>query len=171
MRKRNIFIGLIALEILALPAAAHLHANLKLTDRTHVIAAEIKSPAGFKRYFVSSDGPFTVTAKDLKGRIYISVFEAGIIGETSFGENAQLPGPPSHCAQTSAEKEQIIYGADRGTIKNTGDAVSQAVMFSISYTTGFGQDLGKDLGQEIEPSIDFKPVKTSEALVQASTCI
>ena len=158
MRKRNIFIGILALEILALPAAAHLHANMDKSDRVNVIAAEIKSPSGLKRFFVNSDGPFVVTARNLVGPNQVNVFEHGKIGEAVFGGNSQLPGTTGTCTNIKNQETHIIYRADKATIKNKGEAVSQAVLFSIVYNPDY------------TPEIEFLALAKGQRFEHASPC-
>ncbi len=157
MRKRNIIVGIALLEILSIPAAAHLHANFNLPERTHIISAEIPSPAGLKRYFVSSDGPFVVTAKESSGLLHVSVAEKGRIGDVKFGENAQLPGPRNVCVSTSSDHE-VIYTSSQGTFISDGEVISQTVLLQILYDT------------EDEPKLDFKAALKADKIPQAEAC-
>jgi len=143
LRLRKIILIIVGLELLALPAAAYLYSGITLPDTTHVVSADIKSPPGVQRFFVSSDGPFAVTARKLSGQTKIFVSEKGHIGEVAYGGNTQLPGPDQGCVLSGSPDRQIIYTANQAIITRDGDAVSQAILVSVVHD------------KDISPVIEF----------------
>ncbi len=124
--------GIAVAELLTLPAAAHMWGEYKIQKKPHVIAAIIDENPGISRYFVSSDGPFTITADKLSGPVLTRVIQSGKIGDIVFGEKAQLPGPDLKCAETDTDKA-VIYAADKPTIVSKGEVVSNAVLITLVY--------------------------------------
>ncbi len=158
MRKRTIIIGIAILEILAIPAAAHLHSNLDIKKRVNVIAAEIEAPKGVKSYFVSSDGPFVVTGDGLRGKAIIALYTNGQLGEVSFGKTAQLPGPAQSCVVSLSDRKQIIYAADQSTVTDKADVLSGAVLFNLYHDPA------------LEPEIQFLRPSKADGLKSTDSC-
>lgn len=160
MRKRTIIIGIAALELAAIPALAFIDTPSFDFDRTYVIAAEIDSPAGLKRYFVNSNAPFDIVAKDFKGPIFTTIKAHGQIGEVQFGENAQMTGTLQNCVTASSVvgAAKIIFKSTEGTITGNGSPVSQAVLVTIVH----------DLSQN--PEIQFLKNQDSKDFPQAEAC-
>lgn len=150
MRKRHIIFALLGLELLALPAAAYVLSDNANILPSNVIAAEIDSPPGMKRFFVTSDGPFKVTGTNLSGVVEVLVFEHGQIGDVTFGENAQLPGPARNCQRYTNSSEQLIYTANKSILTSEAEAITQAVLFTFIFD------------ESLTPKIDFKPSISSE---------
>jgi len=158
MRKRNIIIGIAVLEILAIPAAAHLHSNLDFKQRTHVIAAEIKAPDGVKSYFVSSDGPFVVIGNNLSGNVQIALEQQGQLGDVRFGDTAQLPGPDRACFEIDSEEAQVVYKGSQGTITQKDDVVAGAVLFTLFHNP------------KTDPNLQFVRPSKADDLTWAGAC-
>ena len=133
-KKRYLVLGLLAVEILSLPAAAQIVQRVSFEARPNVIAVEIAtSEPGLSRYLVTSNAGFSVKANDVVGGIHVDVHVKGAMGGTTrFGDAAQLPGPKSGCAQTS-KLESNIYLADRKTVAASGTPPEQAVIFEFRY--------------------------------------
>ncbi len=158
MRKRNIIIGIAILEILSIPAAAHLHSNLDFKNRVNVIAAEIEAPNGVKSYFITSDGPFIAIGKDLTGKAMIALNQTGQLGDVSFGETAQLPGPSSACVDSLSAQEQIIYTASQATVTEKADVLSGTVLFTLFHDSA------------IQPEIRFVQSSKAGELKPTGSC-
>ena len=133
-RKRYVVLGLLAMELLSLPAAAQIVQRVSFEIRPRVIAVEIPtSEPGLSRYLVSSNAGFGVKAYDVVGDIRVDVHISGAISDTSrFGDSAQLPGPKTGCAQASGLGSNV-YVADRKTAATPGTPPAQAVVFEFSY--------------------------------------
>lgn len=144
MRKRNIIFALLGLELLALPAAAYVFSDKVNILPSHVVAAEIDSPPGIMRFFVTSDGPFKVTGKDLTGDVQVFVFEHGQIGDVTFGGHSQLPGPAKTCRHFENTSEHLVYDGQKHILTAEADAISQAVLFTFVFDS------------DITPEISFK---------------
>ena len=158
MRKRKLIMAIIGLELLAIPAAALLMPEKVLGQTTNIIAAEIESPPGLKRYFVTSDGGFQISGKNLDGVVRVLVSEQGQIGPVEYGGFTQLPGPRQNCLNIDDGKKQIIYEADRPVLTQEADAISQAVLFMVVYD------------QALRPEIEFHPKAEDQTLAYAKTC-
>lgn len=133
-RKRYFAIGLLAMELLSLPAAAQIVHNVSFEVRPRVTAVEIPtSEPGVSRYLVASNAGFGVKAYDVIGDIRVDVHLSGAMaGENRFGDAAQLPGPQSGCARASG-LDSDIYLAKRKTAVSTGTPPEQAVVFEFRY--------------------------------------
>ena len=133
-RKRYVVLGLLAIELLSLPAAAQIVQRVSFEVRPRVVAVEIPtSEPGMSRYLVSSNAGFGVKAYDVVGDINVAVHMSGAMsGTTRFGDSAQLPGPKSGCAQASGLGSHV-YLADRKTAATPGTPPEQAVVFEFKY--------------------------------------
>lgn len=133
-KKRYIFFGILAVELLSLPAAAQIVHRVAFDIRPIVTAVEIPTAEpGLSRYLVASNAGFGVKASDVIGDIQVDVHVSGTMGEVSrFGDAAQLPGPETVCAQASGLSADI-YIADRKTAATPGTPPEQAVVFEFSY--------------------------------------
>lgn len=135
-KKRYLFLGLIACEIAALPAAAQIFDRVVFEAKPRVVAVEIPNQtAGLRQYLVTSNAPFTLQSEDSFGEMRVSVKRAGAIAGSGarYGDNAQIPGEASHCAAPQTGLSATIYAADRKTAAKPGPVVSQAVIFEIQY--------------------------------------
>lgn len=133
-KKRYIFFGILAVELLSLPAAAQIVHRVAFDIRPIVTAVEIPtSEPGMSRYLVASNAGFGVKANGVLGEVQVEVHVSGTMGEaTRFGDAAQLPGPESVCAQASGLGADI-YIADRKTAATPGTPPQQAVVFEFTY--------------------------------------
>lgn len=133
-KKRYIFLGLLAVELLSLPAAAQIVHRVAFDIRPTVTAVEIPtSEPGVSRFLVASNAGFGVKANDVIGDVRVDVHVSGAMGgAVRFGDAAQLPGPKSGCAQTSGLGSNI-YLADRKTAATRGTPPEQAVVFEFNY--------------------------------------
>ena len=133
-KKRYIVLGLLAVELLSLPAAAQIVHRVAFDIRPVVTAVEIPtSEPGLSRYLVASNAGFGVEASGVFGDVHVDVRASGTLNKVNrFGDAAQLPGPKSGCAQASG-LESAIYTADRKTAAVPGTPPEQAVIFEFRY--------------------------------------
>jgi len=133
-KKRYIVMGLLAVELMSLPAAAQIVHRVAFDIRPVVTAVQIPtSEPGVSRYLVASNAGFGVTANGVIGDIKTEVHVSGTMSGTSrFGDAAQLPGAEASCAQASGQSAPI-YIADRKTAASPGTPPDQAVVFEFRY--------------------------------------
>ncbi|MEP1229544.1 MAG: hypothetical protein ABJG88_02595 [Litorimonas sp.] len=133
-KKRYIAAALIAIELASLPAAAQIVHKVAFQVQPTVTAIEIPtSEAGISKFMVVSNAPFTVRSANMIGEIDVSVHKSGDINNNRFGDNAQMPGPKTNCANIISPAETVIYQADRKTALSRGTPVSQAVIIQIKH--------------------------------------
>lgn len=135
-KKRYIVFGLLAIELLSLPAAAQIVHRVAFDIRPIVTAVEIPtSEPGLSRYLVASNAGFGVKADGVIGDVHTIVHVSGSMsGANRFGDAAQLPGPEATCTQASGLNADI-YLADRKTAATPGTPPEQAVVFEFRYDT------------------------------------
>ena len=111
-KKRYIVLAFLAVELMSLPAAAHIVHSAATHERPVVTAVEIPTAeAGISRFLVLSNSGFDVTANDFIGDVSVNVQVNGnFAGSARFGDAAQLPGPQSVCAQAT-DAASAIYKA------------------------------------------------------------
>lgn len=133
-KKRYMVLGLLALELLSLPAAAQIMQRVSFDISPIVIAAEIPtSEPGVSRYLVTSNAGFGVQANDLVGNVNVDVYSSGPLGGgKQFGASAQLPGPETGCAVATGIDSKI-YLADQKIAASPGSPAEQAVIFEFRY--------------------------------------
>lgn len=133
-KKRYIVLGLLAVELMSLPAAAQIVHRVAFDIRPIVTAVEIPtSEPGVSRFLVASNAGFGVKANDVIGKIQTEVHVSGSMGALSrFGDAAQLPGPEMMCVQASGINSNI-YVANRKTAATPGTPPEQAVIFEFRY--------------------------------------
>lgn len=133
-KKRYLVFGLLALELLSLPAAAQIVHRVAFEVHPNVIAVEIPTAErGVSRYLVASNAGFGVKANGVIGDITTDVHVSGrLSGTNRFGDAAQLPGPEFTCA-LAAGVSSDIYAADRKTAATPGTPPEQAVIFEFRY--------------------------------------
>ena len=133
-RKRSILFGVIAVELMSIPAAASVAHKVRFEVKPHVAAGQLPSIRdGQSRFLVSSNAPFSVVASGMIGEVDVAVQQRGEIATQSFGEASQLPGPREACAVVLSAHETVIYRADRRTAAQPGSAVDQAVIVTIAH--------------------------------------
>ena len=134
-KKRYIVLGLLACELMSLPAAAHIIQQTAFTERPRVSAIEIPTAEpGLSRYFVLSNAGFVVQSNHASGNISVNVETRGALaGGSRFGDSAQLPGAKTVCAYSTALNRNI-YKADKTTVAKDGTPPEQAVVFEFRYT-------------------------------------
>lgn len=140
-KKRYIVLTWLAVELLSLPAAAHIVHNTAFEVDPVVTAVEIPtSEVGVSRYLVISNAGFGVKANGVTGDVEVNVrVNSTMKHGTRIGDAAQLPGPQTNCAQAS-ETNAEIYLADRKTAASAGSATERAVMFEFRYDTNARPD-------------------------------
>lgn len=133
-KKRYTLFGLLAVELMSLPAAAQIVHRVAFDIRPIVTAVEIPtSEPGLSRYLVASNAGFSVTTSGVIGDVNVEVHVSGTISDVSpFGAAAQLPGPKTGCAAVS-NFEKDIYVAERKTAASPGTPPQQAVVFEFHY--------------------------------------
>ena len=133
-KKRYIFLGLLAVELASIPAAAQIFQRVSFNAPPVVIAAEVPtSEPGVSRFLVTSNAGFGVQATDLVGNVTVEVQSTGPLGDgKQYGGAAQLPGPKSGCAVATGF-DSNIYIADRKIAATRGSVAEQAIMFEFRY--------------------------------------
>jgi len=156
-KKRYIVLGLLAVELASLPAAAQIMHRVAFDIRPVVTAVEIPTAEpGVSRFLVASNSGFGVEAQNIVGDIKVSVSVSGTIGSVSrYGDAAQLPGAKTQCSQANGLTSPL-YIADRKTAAQKGTPPEQAVVFEFQYTP------------EARPQFTFKP--GAEAINAPLTC-
>ncbi len=135
-KKRYIVMGLLAVELMSLPAAAKIvHAVSFETAVPSVLAFEIPTAEpGVTRFLVTSNSGFLVKANHMNGDVSVDIQVSGRFGgDVKFGDAAQLPGPKSSCALANGANSKI-YQASRTTAAKPGTAPERAVVFEFQYS-------------------------------------
>jgi hypothetical protein len=153
-KKRYIVFGLLAVELMSLPAAAQIVHRVAFDIRPIVTAVEIPTTEpGVSRYLVASNAGFGVKANGVIGDIQTEVHVSGSMGKLNrFGDAAQLPGPDSMCAQASGLSSDI-YAADRKTAATPGTPPEQAVIFEFRYDVDASPDFEFVAGAGSAPAL------------------
>lgn len=163
MNIRNIFCGLVALDLLMLPFAmatsAQIVDSVKFEVKPRAIAAQFPPEPGLTRMFVTSNAPFQIISQDMIGDFEVKVSVSGEIGGQIYGRNAQAPGQLTDCAMTSTPLQEVIYSADRKTALSKGNVVSQAVLIEIQYD------------EELDPEFKIIASENAKPLPKAMPCI
>lgn len=161
-KKRTFIFAYLAYEVIALAfagsASAQILDRIKFEVPQHAVMAKLPTEPGRTRLIVTSNSPFAVIASGAVGDYNISVMSEGHINTTSFGSNAQLPGPASLCAAAVSPVESIIYQAEQKTARSRGSVLSQAVMIEIRYDSA------------LAPDFAVKTQVNSQGLVPAAGC-
>ena len=158
MKKRHIFFGWIALELAALPVAAHIFSKVDFVKPQRVIAIEIDSEPGSSTFMVNSNAPFAVIAEGTKGAFEVSVDQTGLINGNRYGENAQLPGKSFLCSKADSKAPKAIYQAVRKTELHRGPILTRAVRVDVSYD------------QSIEPKLKVISQNDAQDIPRAQSC-
>ncbi len=158
MKKRKILLAWIALELTALPVAAHIFNQVDFSKPQKPTVAEIFSDTGSKTFMAHSTAPFAITAKGSAGLINISVSHNGLINGNPYGENAQLPGKSFKCAQMTSDAPVNIYQSHRKTQIKRGPILTQAVRIDVTYDP------------EMTPEFEFISVETAQNIARAPSC-
>ena len=133
-RKRSILFGLVAVELMSIPAAASVVQKVRFEVKPHVAAGQLPTlREGQSRFLVSSNAPFSVVASGMIGEVDVAVQQRGEIAAQTFGEASQLPGPARACAVVLSAHDTVIYRADRRTAAQPGNAVEQAVVVTVAH--------------------------------------
>ena len=135
-KKRYMVLGLLAVELMSLPAAAKIVQTVSFDSAPTVVAVEIPTvEPGLSRFLVASDAGFIVKTNDLIGDVSVNLHVSGKLGaELRFGDAAQLPGPQVACTQ-STEPNSEIYHASQATAAREGTAPERAVIFEFQYAS------------------------------------
>jgi len=142
MKKRNIIIAIAAMELLTLPAAAHILSDIDFGTRDHVIASKVPLPATTSSSFlVNSNSAFTIIAQNAPGDIRVRVIQSGAMGPVEFGNSAQMPGPAYACNRAVSGDKFIIYESTQGTESGTGEVVDQAVFVTIDHPSSESSEI------------------------------
>lgn len=159
-KKRYIAYGILALELISLPAAAKiighaLSSNVTPPDQPYIVAQLIDEIPGRKRFAVASDNNFHIIASDIKGSMKVDVYKSGTINHTKFGQNAQLPGPKNTCSLVTQDKE-TIYQSFKTTAASDGDVVSRAVIIVVNYSKTTSPKISFESGFSKAPIAQIK---------------
>ena len=121
-------------ELLALPAAAHVVGETQPPDLRDVTAVRIPlDTPGESAFIVVADGPFTVRAQGVSGRVTIAIERSGAFGNARFGDAAQLPGPSETCAVVYGASGDV-YVAERGTLTGEARGRDAAVVMTFRHS-------------------------------------
>lgn len=156
-KKRYIALGILALEIASLPAAAQIIDRVVFSVEPQTSAVLIDDIKGIKRFAVASNSAFYITAEDVIGDIRVEVRNSGTIGVARFGDNAQMPGAALSCS-TMNFGQKTVYQAERKTAAEPGDVLSQAVMVIVEHDP------------EAEPVIRIKAGQSDKPVAVSNDC-
>ena len=145
LKKRNILIALIAIELASFPAAAKMLKRLSVSEAPTASVVLIDSIKGRKRFAVASNAPFYVSANDAVGNVTVQIHKSGQIGKARFGDNAQMPGAALVCSTMNGE-DRVLYQSKRKTSLNQGEILSQAVIVAIHFEQSANPDFTIDVG-------------------------
>jgi len=141
MKTRNVLLGLLALEVLTLPAAAQMVSSVTFEAPQKAVAVELPAERGLSKFVVTSNAPFALVAENTTGDFDITVYRSGTVNGNRFGDNAQLPGESETCASVLSVQESAIYRANRKTAATPGEILSQAVIIEVRYDESFTPNL------------------------------
>jgi len=159
MKKRHLLLGLLALEIAALPVAAQIIKKTNISMPDHVIASEFpENIPGRTRMFVNSNGPFTIISENARGEVRTIIIPEGTVGKQAFGSNAQLPGDALKCSHVKSGAKQAVYKSSQKTARAKGSPISQAVLVILSYD------------KNTSPKFSVLTPETSREIMDASNC-
>ena len=133
MKKRNILLGILAIEVLTLPVSAKVIDNILFTTPADAASVTLPGEPGMTQLVVVSNSPFLITSRDAVAEMTISVHVSGAINETRFGDKAQMPGPSEGCAVTQTSDTSVIYTSSLSTAAKRGEVLSKSVMVQINY--------------------------------------
>lgn len=156
-KKRYIALGIIAVELASLPAAAKIIHMAAFQTKPRVLAAEIKtSEPGVSRFLVNSNDGFGVEIEGFIGEVKTTVYESGTLAsKRRFGDEAQLPGAAKSCAQSLSNQANPVYQAVRKTELGDAHVVDQAVVFEFRYKA------------QVKPNFKFTPGKAKVDALKA----
>jgi hypothetical protein len=152
-KKRYIVLGVLALEIASLPAAAQIIDRVVFSVEPQASAVLIDDIDGVKRFAVASNSAFYVTAENVIGDIRVEVKNSGMIGSARFGNNAQMPGVALACS-TMNLGPKTVYQAERKTAAMPGDILSQAVMVVVEHDPEADPVIRIKAGESKKPAAD-----------------
>jgi len=158
MLKRKIFLGWIALELAALPAAAHIFSKVNFQLPQRVTAVEVASEPGNITFMVNSNAPFVVITEGGVTDFEVYVSDSGKINGNVYGENAQLPGKSFICAKTNTTTPNAIYFAERETEVRKGPILTRAIRVDIAYDPA------------LNPKLDIISENEAQGLTRAPAC-
>ncbi len=158
MKKRKIFIGLVALEIISVPVSAQIIDHMLHVIPQNVISTELPRLPGVARIVVNSNTPFVIAASQVEGDVDVTINQSGSIKATQFGQSALMPGAAQACAKATGDNRSIIYAADQGTAKKRGEILSQSVIVEIRYAAN------------ADPIFDVMTRRDSQGLIEAAAC-
>ena len=141
MKKRYFILGLIAVELAALPAAAQILDKVVFSAPQKAIHVMVSDKPGVKKYAVTSNAPFAVTSQSAIGEFEVLVHGSGQINGKRFGDNAQLPGAAQSCTMAASPSPTAIYRAHQKTAAQAGSILSQAVIVEIHYDPALTPDI------------------------------
>jgi len=126
-KKRYIALGVLLFELASLPAAAHIvMQNLPTEAPEQTNAVLIDETDSQQRYVVTSNAAFHIKANDFQGDIKVTLHKSGQVGQTRFGDNAQMPGAALSCAtafETGVEENSNLK-ASQNCVEQLLDAKS-----------------------------------------------
>lgn len=158
MKKRTIFLGILALEILTFPAMAQMVDRVAFEAPQKAIAVKLATEPGVSKFVVSSNAPFTLVAENAAGDFDVNVYRSGTVNGNRFGDNAQLPGKAQTCATALSAERSAIYRADRKTAATPGEILSQSVIVEVRYD------------DSLTPNLRIETEKDSRNIARAAPC-
>ncbi len=136
-KKKNIILGLVGLEILALPLA--IPATAQIVERVffsvppRIAQVELPPEPGKTSFIIASNAPFSILSESAVGDMSVNIQVQGLVNGNSFGQNAQHPGPAEPCVTPITTAPSTVYKATRKTAANKGAVIAQAVLIEIRY--------------------------------------
>lgn len=162
IKKRNIALVLLAMELMSLPAAAQIIDKVVLSVGQKAISVELETETGVSQFMVTSNAPFAIIAENVMGDIDINLHTNGTINGKRFGTNAQMPGAAQSCATALSPAPQAIYVAERKTAATKGPILSQAILVSVVHG-------GENANVRIVTEKEGESFSRAPACVNAST--
>jgi hypothetical protein len=151
IKKRYIALGVIALELVSLPAAAKLIGQISFSETPNVSAVLIDSIAGRTRFAVASNAPFYISADNAVGEISIKIHKSGQIRKARFGDKAQMPGAAVVCSSLTGSQRLVVYQSDHQTALKDGEILDQAVIVALHYDETSSPNFKIEVGNPTYP--------------------
>jgi len=133
-KHKKLFILLLCVDLLALPATAQMVDRVSFSAPQKVASVKLANhTAGLQSFVVASNAPFAVISEKAIGEFNVTLKTKDDINGYTIGDNAQLPGSQSTCSVATSSAPQKIYEAIRKTAASRGEVLSQAVVIEVRY--------------------------------------
>lgn len=158
MKKRNILLAILAIEVLTIPVSAKVIDNILFSVPADAASVTLPGEPGMTQLVVVSNAPFVITSREAIAKMTLSVHVSGEINETRFGDNAQMPGPAKACVVTQNKDKSVIYTSELATALKRGEVLSKSVIVEINYP------------EDATPVFEVVTKKHGADLLHASAC-